>query len=303
MRYQFTVFTPTYNRAHTLHRVYDSLKIQTFKDFEWVIVDDGSTDATREIVEGWQKEGLFPIRYFTQRNQHKKVAFNKGVQEAQGEFFLNLDSDDACVPEALERFNTHWWNIPETERAHFIGVCCLCKTPDGNIVGDRFPSDIFDSDSLESFHRYRVQGEKWGFLRLDVIKQFPFPENVIGLVPESLIWSRIAKQYKTRFVNDALRIYYCDGFDVRAPVNFHNRADGTALRAREALENEWEWLCDHPTFFLKSAANYTRSHLHLQDAQPGKRWPLKTWRSKLLVALCWPLGALVYIKDRIRHGK
>src|SRR5437762_2817315 len=96
----FTVFTPTYNRAGTLPRVYESLKAQTFRDFEWIIVDDGSADSTQELVQSWIGDLDFPIRYFRQQNQGKHVAVNLGVKEARGEFFLNLDSDDACVPEA-----------------------------------------------------------------------------------------------------------------------------------------------------------------------------------------------------------
>jgi len=111
-QYRFTVFTPTSNRAHTLSRVYESLKRQTFRDFEWLIVDDGSTDNTREVVEGWQREKLFIIRYFWQKNAHKKVAFNRGVLEADGKFFITLDSDDEALPEALDILDRHWCNIP-----------------------------------------------------------------------------------------------------------------------------------------------------------------------------------------------
>ena len=105
--YIFTVFTPTYNRAHTLSRVYKSLADQTFKNFEWLIVDDGSTDGTKVLIEKWTEEASFPIRYFYQENQGKHIAHNLGVKKARGELFLSLDSDDTCVPEALERFNYH----------------------------------------------------------------------------------------------------------------------------------------------------------------------------------------------------
>ena len=84
-RHLFTVLTPTYNRAHTLARVYDSLCAQIFQDFEWVVVDDGSTDNTRELVEHWCQTAVFPINYVWQPNQHKKTAFNRGVREARGE--------------------------------------------------------------------------------------------------------------------------------------------------------------------------------------------------------------------------
>jgi glycosyltransferase involved in cell wall biosynthesis len=85
----FTVFTATHNRAHLLHRVYNSLLQQSFKNFEWIIVDDGSTDNTLDIVNGYinSDQSFFSIKYFYQTNQHKKNAFNKGVAEASGDFF------------------------------------------------------------------------------------------------------------------------------------------------------------------------------------------------------------------------
>lgn len=131
-QYKFTVFTPTYNRVQTLSRVYESLQVQTFSDFEWLIVDDGSVDRTRELVEGWQMEACFPIHYLWQENQGKHVAFNYALQEARGELFLTLDSDDACVPEALERFYFHWNAIPENRKGQFSAVTALCKDQNGS---------------------------------------------------------------------------------------------------------------------------------------------------------------------------
>ena len=108
----FTVFTPTYNRAATLPRVYASLRDQTIKDFEWLIVDDGSTDNTREMVTKWQSECKdFDIRYIYQENQHKKVALNRAVAEARGELFIVLDSDDSCVADAVETFQKVWQSM------------------------------------------------------------------------------------------------------------------------------------------------------------------------------------------------
>lgn len=175
-KYTFTVFTPTFNRAHTLHRAYESLKAQTFRDFEWLIVDDGSNDNTKALVEKWQMEASFPIRYIFQENQGKHVAFNHGVELAEGELFLTFDSDDACVPVALERFKYHWDNIPLNEQNNFSAVTALCKDQKGTLVGDKFPLDITDSDSLEIRYKYKVKGEKWGFHRTDILKQFPFPD-------------------------------------------------------------------------------------------------------------------------------
>ena len=91
--HKFTVFTPTYNRGYVLRRAFESLQRQTFKDFEWVVVDDGSTDNTRVLVADLAQKALFPVRYFYQTHGHKKKAINYGVREARGELFVFLDND------------------------------------------------------------------------------------------------------------------------------------------------------------------------------------------------------------------
>lgn len=98
----FTVFTPTFNRAHTLHRVYDSLGQQSFRNFEWLVVDDGSTDNTEQLVRDWKSNSDFPIRYEKQANSGKHVAINKAARLAKGALFLIADSDDAFSSEALQ---------------------------------------------------------------------------------------------------------------------------------------------------------------------------------------------------------
>src|SRR5260370_42528889 len=138
-RYVFTVFTPTFNRSQTLSRVYEGLRLQTFRDFEWLIVDDGSTDGTKELVEKWQTESAFLIRYIYQENQGKPAAFNHGVQQARGELFVTLDSDDACVPQALERLKYHWDGIPTAEKDKFSAVAVGCACQNGRVVGDEVP--------------------------------------------------------------------------------------------------------------------------------------------------------------------
>lgn len=205
----FTVFTPTYNRAHTLLRVYDSLVSQTLKSFEWLIVDDGSVDDTEDLVGGFISEGKICIRYFRQENGGKHVAFNYGVREARGELFLSLDSDDSCVPHALERFSAQWSQIPDRQRLDFSGVTCLCINEDGEFVGGELPSPFLDGRPFEIIDRYKLKGEKWGFHRTEILRNYPFPEfSGERFVPESLVWNRIGVKYRIRFINEALRLYF-----------------------------------------------------------------------------------------------
>lgn len=205
----FTVFTPTYNRAHTLGRVYRSLLNQTFESFEWLIVDDGSNDGTKEKVDEFIREKRISIRYFYQPNGGKHTAFNRGVKEARGELFLPFDSDDSCIPTALERFRAHWLQMTESQRQGFSGVTCLCVNEKGQIVGGILPAPILEGCPYEVTSKYRLNGEKWGFHRTEILRAYPFPE-IEGerFVPESLVWNRIGRVYKIRFVNEALRCYF-----------------------------------------------------------------------------------------------
>src|SRR5262249_48855085 len=132
----FTVFTPVFNRRHTLGRVWDSLRAQTSRDFEWVVVDDGSTDGVLELLREYEREAEFPMTVFRQPNGGKHAAWNRGVALARGELFLPADSDDRFVPETLERLALLWRSIPEADRPGFSGVNVLCRDPEtGAVVG------------------------------------------------------------------------------------------------------------------------------------------------------------------------
>ncbi|MFQ5485005.1 MAG: glycosyltransferase family 2 protein [Desulfobacterales bacterium] len=264
----FTVFTPTYNRAYTLHRVYESLISQTFRDFEWLIVDDGSTDNTRELVDQWKKEASFPIRYYWQENSGKDVAFNDGVQKAHGELFCPLDSDDACVPNALECIKWHWDSIPKEKKNEFYSVTCLCVDQYGKIVGDKYPEDVFDSDALEIRYKYMIGGEKWGALRTDVLKEYPFPtiEGFKGSLMPGMAWSTISRKYKIRFINQALRIYYLNEAlredQLSRSISPKNNAPRLIIWFQFMLNNEIDWFRYAPKMFIRSAVNYARLSFH-----------------------------------------
>jgi len=200
--FTFTVLTATYNRAHTLRSVYDCLVAQTFRDFEWLIIDDGSTDDTRELVASWPE--AFPVRYHWQRNGGKHAAMNAGVRQALGKFIVPLDSDDICVPHTMETFNRRWLEIPDPSR--YAALVCLCCTPSGELVGKPFEKDPVDSFSFPVFWRLADNTEHWAMLRTDVLREFPYPEGE-KYVMESLVWNRIAHCYAIRYVNEPLRIY------------------------------------------------------------------------------------------------
>lgn len=256
----FTVFTPTYNRAHTLHRVYDSLSVQTFRDFEWLIIDDGSNDNTAELIKKWQAEAFFTIRYIYQENKGKHVASNIGIREARGELFLFFDSDDMCIPVALERFKFYWDSIPDEEKKSFSTISALCVDIEGKLIGHKYPGDIVDTHSIWQQILLHSSGERWGVNRTEVLKHFLFPEiHGEKFIPEGIVWNRMARLYKTRFINECLRIYEYSS-DSLSASSIKIRAanpNGTRLYYRELSE------LDLP-FWQKTKAliNYIRFSFH-----------------------------------------
>ena len=294
-KYTFTVFTAAHNSARILYRVYDSLKAQTFRDFEWLIVDDGSTDQTEALVGQWQREVDFPIRYVWQEHGGKHTAVNHGVREAQGELFLNLDHDDACSPIALERFKFHWDRIPADQKEAFVGVTALTQDPQGNIWGSSFPFDPTDSDSLEIRFRYKVTGEKWGFLRTEIMREFPYPE-LPGetYVPESLVWKCIALKYKTRYVNEVLRTF----FPTPHSLGDRNRAvsnpAGSRLYYGEFVSLDYYIPVK---FLLRGYVNYVRFSCH---EKIGLVDQIRAIPSPLHWVVTFPVGFLIYLLDCYR---
>jgi len=297
----FTVFTPTFNRAHTLHRCYESLKAQTYRDFEWLIVDDGSSDATADLIADWQTEGLLQIRYEPRPHGGAHRVHNHCLQNACGQLYIKLDSDDACVPEALERYWFHWNSIPETERAGFSGVTALCRDQNGQLVGSRFPTDPLDCSAAELEYLHRVHGEKWGFLRLDVLRQFPFPEADGNFVPESYIWSQVSTRYKTRHINESLRIYWTDAPSLvhGKPDPAHN-ADGHRLMYQMVLNMESKFFRAAPLKLLRVAALYARFSQHCGAGFSAQWQGLRGLRPRFLWLIARPLGSILYLKDRLR---
>ncbi|MGD9170672.1 MAG: glycosyltransferase family 2 protein [Candidatus Thiodiazotropha sp.] len=262
-KYTFTVFTPTYNRKHTINRVFESLKNQTFKDFEWLIVDDGSTDNTDKLIEEFKINSDFKIRYYYKENGGKHTAINQGVEFAEGELFLIFDSDDACTDNALERLKYHWDNIPLVEKETFSGVSVLCKNTDGKIVGTTYPKNEMDISSIELRSRYKMTGEKWGFHRTDVLKKFPFP--VIPnekFMAESFIWNKIGMQYKIRHVNEALRIYThsYDGLSVSLLKIRNNSPKGTRMYYLEFIKLPLSFKLK-----IRGIVNYIRFSFHAKE--------------------------------------
>lgn len=298
----FTVCTPTFNRAHTLERVFDSLVTQTLRDFEWLVVDDGSSDDTEALINRLASISDFQIRYSYQENQGKHIAVNNGVLLAQGEYFLIADSDDSFPANALGQMAEAFDTIPPNVRIEFTGVTGLCADENGVVVGDKFPTDIFDSTPMEVIYRHGVQGEKWGFHKTAVLKQFPFP-NLEGLkfVPEGLVWSAIGHRYKTRYINKIVRNYQQDAGN---QLTKQSTRDRSLVRETYAaiLNSDHDYLLVAPFKFAKLAIQGARYSFHQSDSFATQLNRLDQRSVKLLWMLAMLPGWGLFCIDRIKSA-
>lgn len=205
-----TVLTPTYNRASLLIILYQSLIKQDFDDFEWIIVDDGSIDATTEIVDQFIQERQIVITYIKQANGGKHRALNRGVKEAKGELVLIVDSDDSLPINSLSIIYSHYLDIKDN--SSIGGVCGLMAHHDGTIIGERKISSSMNLSSIEMRYEYGFVGDVCEVFKTDVLREFPFPEiENEKFCPEALVWNRIATKYKLHYFNEV--IYYRDYLD------------------------------------------------------------------------------------------
>lgn len=299
-KYLFTIFTSAYNREKKIPRVYESLKSQTLRDFEWLIIDDGSIDNTRSLAEAWKKEADFPIRYYWKENGGHHSASNYALSKAEGTFFLTLDSDDGCVPETLEIFSRTWNSLPEP-RERFSGITGLCINPDGSLIGDLFPKDIIDSDTMEMRHKYRIKGEKWGFTRTDLLRAHPFPmEEGIKWYPANIVWYAIGRKYKTRYINEKLRIYYNEPAhksDQAAHFSAKKVAPGITYLHRSVLNGHIDRFQQSPLEFLRFAIHYSRFSFHTGRSVNVQYRELTNNLATFLWAIGLPIGVGLYLKD------
>lgn len=206
-----TIFTPTYNRANTIIRTYKSLINQTCKDFEWLIVDDGSNDNTELIVQEWIKNSELSIRYIKQSNGGKYRAYNNGLQLAKGEFFFCVDSDDWLPINAIELILSYAERLRSDET--LAGIIALKLYKDENVIGLPFKEHGISS-SLYNLELLGEGGERSLVFKTSIARMFPFPEETNEkFIGESVIYDRFHNKYEFIVSNDALTIceYQIDG--------------------------------------------------------------------------------------------
>lgn len=230
---RITVFTPTYNRAYRIETLYRSLQQQSFRDFEWLVVDDGSTDETERLFEKWLEEkNDFLIRYFKTENGGKHRAVNCGLKEAVGELFYIVDSDDYLPNDALEMIDRVEKTIPFENKSAYAGVAGQKGFENNQAIGSTFEGEFLDITSLER-EKYDIRGDKAEVFYTEILKQYPFPEfENERFITECVVWDKIAfAGYKLRFFNRPVMVceYLEDGLSAKEHQLFLNNPKGYGL--------------------------------------------------------------------------
>lgn len=296
---RITVFTPTYNREKTLNRVFQSLCCQTYKDFIWIIVDDGSTDNTREIVERFQQQEMFPIKYIYQENSGKHTAINKALKETDSELFLIADSDDSFSYNALEVFINTWDSIPCEKKHEYKGVIAKCYDAETKQPIGIFSEKIFDSNDLDAYFKLNLRFEKWNIVRTDIMKEISFPEpnEKLKFYPESVVWWRMARIYKTRYVDANIRAYYRDQ-DNSLITQSGGRSKETRYLWLFYINEAMDYFWSSPKEFAKAYVGYARDSI-LAGMEWRKSLEFIEGRIKrLIVFFIYPLGFIYAQKKR-----
>jgi len=301
-----TVFTPTYNRGNLLNRLYQSLCKQKNKEFEWVIVDDGSTDETSSIIKMIQDKHAcenFPIHYYKKENGGKHTAVNMGVQKANGELFFIADSDDILPSEALLVVAEVW---DATKEDLSIGGICGFDgdITDGEVIGTGFPKGLqfaklcladnnhisyIDGTTRQIRFDLGVDGDMKEVFRTSVLREFPFPE-ITGerFCPEVLVWNRIASKYKLRHINKIIYLveYQKDGITSAITRSRMNSPIASTMTYAEMLDYDisLKWK-------IRSAINYWRFRYCIKNKSlkaPNVKW---YWKAFQLI------GLIMHLKD------
>ena len=271
MKATLTIFTPAYNRAYTLHKCYESLKKQINKDFEWLIIDDGSTDNTRELVQSWIEENLIPIKYHYQKNQGMHGAHNSAYELIDTKLNVCIDSDDYMPDDAVEKILKFW---EENQSEEIAGIAALDAYESGEVIGTTFPKDLKTSTSFDMYYKYGVCGDKKFIYKTELTKKFPYPifegEKYVGLAYK---YRKIDLTHKLALMNEVVCIveYMEDGSSRNMLKQYINNPKGNLK------------------YKFKECVHYVSSNFIIKNRKFIKESPLR-----LLTVLATPAGFCLY---------
>lgn len=290
--YTLTIITPTYNRANLLNSLYISLTRQSEYDFEWLVVDDGSEDNTKDVVEDLKKKAMFPIRYIYKSNGGKHTALNVGIKTIDTDLIMIVDSDDQLLPNAIDEIKKIHKRYKSNE---LVGAYCFLRCYSNNIPIISLDRDEF----LESYVKFRIKENRPGDMaevfKTNVLKDYPFPEfEEERFLSEDVVWIQIGLQYKYVFISKA--IYQCDylegGLTKNDKLVKFGSPVGSMMRGKMLMHKE----CGVKQN-VKGAIIYDCYKKCLKYTKKTYNFGISR-REKILTFMFWPVGNLFYYKWR-----
>ena len=287
---RLTIFTPTYNRAYILPKLYDSLCEQTCQDFEWLIVDDGSTDHTKELVDNWQQECKVCIRYIYQENSGKMMAHNKAVQESAGELFMCIDSDDCLCSDMVVEDTLSYWQQQMAIVDNPMSICGLIGYKKIGKKEQTFPQDMQIAHLSELFEN-GFCGETTLLFRRVILAKFPFPYfEGEKFVTDVYVYDQIDRIY-----NFLLYPYYMQNceYQIGGYSNNYMKLLFNNPKGFRAYHNQCVKF--RKKGYLKSVICYIALSIRIGD------WKMfKQAANPFLTALFFPIGVIKFLFDNQR---
>jgi glycosyltransferase involved in cell wall biosynthesis len=289
-----TILTPTFNRAHTLTNCFASLISQTNHNFQWIIIDDGSTDDTRALVNQFIKEADFSIIYEYKKNGGKHTALNVGIKRTDTELIIILDSDDVLTPNAVEVVFKEWNQFRSDK---LCGMSFLKANLDYLVIGDCFPQDYLIASYIDVRINMGVSGDKAEVFVTNILKEFTFPEfEGERFLGEGIVWARMARKYTMVHINKI--IYMAEYLDDGLSSSVIQRSISSPLGGM-ALSKEL--LNSNVSLFFKMK----KIILYCSYGLFGNKSIKFMWNDcghKILFCMALPIGYIVYIKRKITNG-
>lgn len=295
MKNRITVITPTYNRLFTLPKLYDSLKKQTYQNFEWIVIDDGSTDCTKKWLYelSQKKDRKFQFQYHSIVNGGKQRAINFAVPKAQGNYIFIVDSDDFLVEDAIEKI-TDWINEIDL-LSDYAGVSGIKGNKNGIPINGEplFKGNYVDATNLDR-KKYNLEADMAEIYKKEILLKYPFhvwPEE--KFVPEATVWDEIALDgYKLRWHKDI--VYICEYLEDGLTKGSWNLLKENPMGYAMLFNQQLKYVEDKKKAF--GTAVQMVSNIVLAN-----QWRyLKQSNKKLITIIALPLGILLSFRRKIQ---
>jgi len=279
-----TVITTTYNRAYCIGNLYDSLVRQTSDDFVWLVVDDGSSDNTEEVIKGFIDEGKIEIVYIKQKNAGMHGARNTAYDNVTTEINTIIDDDDYMTDDAVEKITDFW---KKNKKDGVVGFIAYDVDLDGKIIGTLFPEGIGETTTTELVDVYGMKGDKKLIYRSDIIRENPFPVfEGEKFFPASYKYRLIDLKYKILTMPEAVCVVDCNQNSMtnNKVAQYRSCAKGFAFYRNEMIK-----ISEKPKYIIRETIHYIAESL-----LSGNKHFIKTAHKKGYAILCAPVGVPLY---------